>query len=131
MEEWVEGSFEVWSPDGSRTVHGVVLAAFGIHHDSERNPPGWVVAHIKTRLYGSATMTRPALRLYTTIMRYLIARPVAAAHRRPGRQSRRPGPCEGHRIEIAGQRIRLHGIDAPERRQTCRQNVVASIDMPA
>ena len=22
MEEWVEGSFEVWSPDGSRTVHG-------------------------------------------------------------------------------------------------------------
>ncbi len=53
MEEWVEGSFEVWSPDGSRTVHGVVLAAFGIHHDSERDPPGWVVAHTKTRLYVS------------------------------------------------------------------------------
>ena len=50
MEEWVEGSFEVWSPDGSRTVHGVVLAAFGVHHDSERDPPGWAVAHIKTRL---------------------------------------------------------------------------------
>jgi len=29
MEEWVEGSFEVWSPDGSRTVHGVVLALSG------------------------------------------------------------------------------------------------------
>lgn len=53
MEEWVEGSFEVWSPDGSRTVHGVVLAAFAIHHDSERDPPGWVVAHTKTRLYVS------------------------------------------------------------------------------
>jgi hypothetical protein len=53
MEEWVEGSFEVWSPDGSRTVHGVILAAFGVHHDSERNPPGWVVAHTKTRLYVS------------------------------------------------------------------------------
>ncbi len=45
MEEWVEGSFEVWSPEGSRTVHGVVLAAFGVHHDSGRDPPGWVVAH--------------------------------------------------------------------------------------
>ena len=53
MEEWVDGSFEVWSPDGSRTVHGVVLAAFGVHHDSGRDPPGWVVAHTKTRLYVS------------------------------------------------------------------------------
>ena len=53
MEEWVEGSFEVWSPDGSPAVHGVVLAAFGVHHDSGRNPPGWVVDHTKTRLYVS------------------------------------------------------------------------------
>ena len=51
MEKWVEGSFEVWSPDGNRAVHGVVLGAFGIHHDSERDPSGWVVAHTKSRLY--------------------------------------------------------------------------------
>ncbi len=31
---------------------------------------------------------------------------------------------DGDTIEIAGQRIRLHGIDAPESRQTCRRDTV-------
>lgn len=48
MNEWTEGIFEVWSPDGSRTVSGVISGAFGIHFDTDRDPPGWVVAHIGT-----------------------------------------------------------------------------------
>ena len=54
MNEWSEGSFEVWSPEVSRTVTGVVSGPFGIHFDEDRDPPGWVVAHTKTRLYVSA-----------------------------------------------------------------------------
>jgi hypothetical protein len=48
MAEWAEGSFEITLPDGSRTVTGLVSGAFGIHHDAERDPPGWVVTHIGT-----------------------------------------------------------------------------------
>ena len=48
MNEWSEGNFEIWSPDGSRTASGVVSGAFGIHLDADRDPPGWVVAHIGT-----------------------------------------------------------------------------------
>ena len=33
---------------------------------------------------------------------------------------------DGNAIEIACQPIRLHGIDAPEGRLTCRQDAVAS-----
>ena len=29
---------------------------------------------------------------------------------------------DGDTIEIAGERVRLHGIDAPESRQTCRHD---------
>ena len=29
---------------------------------------------------------------------------------------------DGDTVEVAGERIRLHGIDAPESRQTCRRD---------
>lgn len=40
----------------------------------------------------------------------------------PGAQAQLVGPAtviDGDTVEVAGQRVRLHGIDAPEARQTC------------
>jgi hypothetical protein len=48
MNERSEGSFEFWSPDGSRTVTGMNSGPFGIHFGEDRDPHGWVVAHIAT-----------------------------------------------------------------------------------
>ena len=51
MNEWTDDTFDVWSPDGPRTVTGAVSGAFGIHFDAERDPPGWLVAHIESGLF--------------------------------------------------------------------------------
>ncbi len=37
---------------------------------------------------------------------------------------------DGDTIEVHGQRIRLHGIDAPESRQLCRQDGLAGAVLP-
>ncbi len=57
------------------------------------------------------------------VIRYLIAfalvmfLPVPALADITGK----PRVIDGDTIEVAGQRIRLHGIDAPESRQHCRR----------
>ena len=72
-------------------------------------------------------MTRSELHRYTAAMRY----PIAALALLPNLDlADIAGPArviEGHRIEIAGQRIRLHRNAAPASGQTCRREAVASI----
>ena len=55
-------------------------------------------------------MVRVVLTLF-----FLLASPVAASD-----LIGKPRIIDGDTIEVAGQRIRLHGIDAPEMKQTCK-----------
>ena len=48
MAEWTEGQYDIVFHDGFRTVTGLVSGPFGIRHDGERDPAGWVVTHIGT-----------------------------------------------------------------------------------
>ena len=65
-------------------------------------------------------MVVPTLRLLLTTAVLALAAPLApfAASSSPARV------IDGDTIDLSGQRIRLHGIDTPEAKQTCQRDGV-------
>ncbi len=69
-------------------------------------------------------MTRPARGRYTPTMLYLIGALALLPTLAPADVAGPAKVIDGDTIQVAGERIRLHGIDAPEGRRTCSRDSV-------